>query len=67
MQRLFHPKLYSTQYICPLEKNITKEIGRVSHSSLNERDVVDGHCFHTALIFGVKAKGNQDRLPTLCW
>ena len=45
----------------------SKEIGRVPNSSLNERVFVDGHCCHTALLFGVKAKGNQDRLPSLCW
>ena len=35
--------------------------------SLNERVVVDGHGYHTALYFGVKAKENQDRVPTLYW
>ena len=27
--------------------------------------IVDGHGCHTALHFGVKAKGNQDKVPTL--
>ena len=36
-----------------------------SLSSLSERVVVDGHGCHTALHFGVKAKENQDRVPTL--
>ena len=35
--------------------------------SLSERVIVDGHCYHTALHFGVKAKGNQDKVPTLYW
>ena len=35
--------------------------------SLSERVIVDGHGCHTALHFGVKAKGNQYRVPTLYW
>ena len=35
--------------------------------SLNERVIVDGHGCHTALHFGVKAKENQDKVPTLYW
>ena len=35
--------------------------------SLSERVVVDGHGCHTALHFGVKAKENQDKVPTLYW
>ena len=35
--------------------------------SLSERVVVDGHGCHTALHFGVKAKQNQDKVPTLYW
>ena len=29
--------------------------------------IVDGHGCHTALQFGVKAKENQDKVPTLYW
>ena len=29
--------------------------------------IVDGHGCHTALHFSVKAKGNQDKVPTLYW
>ena len=29
--------------------------------------VVDGHDCHTALHFGVKAKENQDKVPTSYW
>ena len=29
--------------------------------------IVDGHGCHTALHFGVKAKENQDKVPTLNW
>ena len=28
---------------------------------------VDGHCCHTALHFGVKAKENQEKVPTVYW
>ena len=33
--------------------------------SLSEKVTVDGHGCHTALHFGVKAKENQDKVPTL--
>ena len=33
--------------------------------SLSERVIVDVHGCHTALHFGVKAKENQDKVPTL--
>ena len=29
--------------------------------------IVGGHGCHTALQFGVKAKENQDKVPTLYW
>ena len=35
--------------------------------SLSERVIVDGHGCHTAINFGVKAKENQDKVPTLYW
>ena len=35
--------------------------------SLSERVVVNGHGCHTALHFGVKAKENQDKVPTFYW
>ena len=36
-------------------------------ASLSEKVVVDGHGCHTDLYFGVKAKENQDNVPTLYW
>ena len=33
----------------------------------SERAIVDGHGCHTALHFGVKAKENQGKVPTLYW
>ena len=35
--------------------------------SLSERVIVDGHACHTALHVGVKAKENQNKVPTLYW
>ena len=35
--------------------------------SLSERVIVDRHVCHKALHFGVKAKENQDKVPTLYW
>ena len=35
--------------------------------SLSEKVIVDGHGCHSALLFGVKAKENQDKVPTLYW
>ena len=35
--------------------------------SLSERVIVDGHGCLTALQFGVKAKENQEEVPTLYW
>ena len=35
--------------------------------SLSDRVIVDGHGCHTALHFDVKAKENQDKVPTLYW
>ena len=34
---------------------------------INTLKRVDGHDFHTALHFGVKAKENQDKVSTLYW
>ena len=35
--------------------------------SLSERVIVDGHGCHTAPLFGVKAKEDQGKVPTLYW
>ena len=35
--------------------------------SLSERVIVNGHGCHTALRYGIKAKENQDKVPTLYW
>ena len=36
-------------------------------ASLSERVIVDRHGCHTALHSGVKAKENQDKVPTFYW
>ena len=38
-----------------------------NQASLDERVVVDGHGCHKTLNYGVKAKENQDNVPTLYW
>ena len=35
--------------------------------SFSESVIVDGHGCHTAQHFGVKAKENQNKVPTLYW
>ena len=35
--------------------------------SVSKRVIVDGHGCHSALHFGVKAKENEDKVPTLYW
>ena len=35
--------------------------------SLSQRVIVYGHGCHTTLNFSVKAKENQDKVPTLYW
>ena len=37
------------------------------HASLSDRFAVDGHGCYTAQHLGVKAKENQDKIPTLYW
>ena len=48
--------------------NASKHVLRTkTESQLNIKSIVDGHGCHTALHFGVKAKENQDKIPTLYW
>ena len=39
----------------------------IGKPSLSERVIVDGQGCYTALHIGVKAKNNQDKVPTLYW
>ena len=54
-------------YINTLKRELVDTNAYKLQPSLSERVVVDGHGCHTALHFGVKAKENQDKVPTLYW
>ena len=54
-------------YIDTLKRELVDTNAYKLQPSLSERVIVDGHGCHTALHFGVKAKGNQDKVPTLYW
>ena len=51
-------------------RNIISKIKRskvTDYAALSEKVIVDEHGRDTALHFGVKAKENQDKVPTLYW
>ena len=52
-------------YINTLKRELVDTNAYKLQPSLSERVVDDGHGCHTALYFGVKAKENQDKVPTL--
>ena len=54
-------------YINTLKRELVYTNAYRLQPSLSVRVVVDGHCGHTALKFSVKAKENQDKVPTLYW
>ena len=54
-------------YINTLKRELVDTYVHKLQPSLSERVIVDGHGCHTALVFGVKAKENQDKVPTLYW
>ena len=54
-------------YINTLKRELVDTNAFKLQPSLSERVIVDGHGCHTALHFGVKAKENQDKVPTLYW
>ena len=54
-------------YINTLKRQLVDTYAYKLQPSLSERVIVDGHGCHTALHFGVKAKENQDKVPTLYW
>ena len=59
-------RLYSTQKSYnTLKRELIDTCAYTLETSLNEKGVVDGHDCHTALHFGVKAKENQDTVPTM--
>ena len=54
-------------YINTLKRELVDTNAYKLQPSLSEEVIVDGHGCHTALNFGVKAKENQDKVPTLYW
>ena len=54
-------------YINTLNRELVDTNAYKLQPSLSERVIVDGHGCQTALHFGVKAKENQDKVPTLYW
>ena len=54
-------------YINTLKRELVDTNTYKLQPSVSERVIVDGHGCHTTLYFGVKAKENQDRVPTLYW
>ena len=55
------------KYRCRFERELADTNAYKLQPSLSESTVVDGHGCHTARHFGVKAKENQERVPTLYW
>ena len=54
-------------YINTLYRELVDTNAYKLQPSLSERAIADGHGCHTALHFGVKAKDNKDKVPTLYW
>ena len=54
-------------YINTLKRELVDTNAYKLQPSLSERVIVGGHGCHTTLHFGVKAKENQDKVPTLYW
>ena len=54
-------------YINTLKRELVDTNAYKLQPSLSGRVIVDGHGCHTALHFGVIAKENQDKVPTLYW
>ena len=54
-------------YINTLKRELVDTNAYKLQPSLIERVIVDGHGCHTALHFSVKAKENQNKVPTLYW
>ena len=54
-------------YINTLKRELVNTNAYKVWPSLSESVIVDGHCCHKALHFGLKAEENQDKVPTLYW
>ena len=59
--------VWQLYYINTLKRELVDTNAYKLQPSLSERVIVDGHGCHTALHFGVKARENQDKVPTLYW
>ena len=59
---------WKLSYINTLKRELVDDTSAYKlQPSLSERVIVDGHACHTAQHFDVKAKENQDKVPTLYW
>ena len=54
-------------YINTLKRELVDTNAYKFQPSLSERVIVVRHGCHTALYLGVKAKENQDKVPTMYW
>ena len=54
-------------YINTHERELVDTNAYKLQHSLSEKVIVDGNGCHTALHFGIKAKENQDKVPTMYW
>ena len=54
-------------YINTLKRKLVDTYAYKLQPSLSEKVIVDGHGCKTALRFHVKAKGNEEKDPTLYW
>ena len=52
-------------YVNTLKRELVDTNAYKLQPSLSERVIVDGHGCHTVLHFSVKAKENEDKVPTL--
>ena len=59
--------VWRLHYINTLKRELVDTNAYKLQPSLSERVIVDRHGCHTAVHFGVKAKENQDKDPTLYW
>ena len=54
-------------FINTLKRELVDTNAYKLQTSLSEKVIIGGHGCDTALHFGVKAKENQDKVPTLYW
>ena len=54
-------------FINTLKRELVDTNAYKLQTSLSKKVIIGGHGCDTALYFGVKAKENQDKVPTLYW